>query len=583
MSASFATIPKTAPFSSEEVDLLNRVVGPASPIQRAWLAGFLAGVESVSGQAQPAAPPRAAEPLTIVYASESGNSEKLASDMAKSARKLGFKASVVDMADLDVATLSTAKRLVVIAATWGEGEPPARAARVYGDLMGEGAPRLDGAEYGVLALGDTAYAEFCAVGKKIDEQLAALGGKRVIDRVDCDLDFAEPAARWIGDALKVLTPPDAGRGRVIEVDFGAKPAASLNTDVVEAEIVEHVNLNSSRSDKETVHLALAFDGAAPAYEPGDSLDLYPENDPAYVDELLKLTGLAGHDVLRSEFIKSRDVTTLSAKTVETYATSTGHTYVKQLIADGQACDWIVGRQFIDLIAVFPIALDADKLRALTRPLAPRAYSIASSRREVGEEAHLLISAVRYQSHGRVRKGVASTYVAERLKRGDRVRVKLKPNRHFALPAADRDIIMVGPGTGVAPFRAFVQERRATQAAGKSWLFFGDRSFTHDFLYQLDWQEALKDGALTRMDVAFSRDTPDKVYVQHKIWERRRELVEWLHNGAHFYVCGDSKSMAKDVRATLVRAYAEVKAVSPGTAEQAIATLDREKRYLHDVY
>ena len=582
MSTNTATIPKTAPFTEEDVALLNRVVGPASAVQRAWLAGFLAGVESVSGSAQPAAPARPAEPLTIVYASESGNSEKLAGDLAKAARKNGLKPTIVDMADLDLAALTSAKRLVMIAATWGEGEPPARATRAYNELMGEGAPRLDGVEFGVLALGDTAYAEFCAIGKALDARLQALGAKRVVERVDLDLDFAQPAARWIGDAVKALTPPDADRGRVIEVDFG-KQAAAPNTDIVEAEIVEHVNLNSSRSDKETVHLALAFDGGAPAYEPGDSLDLYAENDPVYVDELLKLAGLTGDDSLRAEFITSRDVTTLSLRTVETYAAQTGHHYVKALIADGEAKAWIVGRQLIDLIATFPISLDAEKLRALTRPLSPRAYSIASSRREVGDEAHLLISAVRYQTHGRTRKGVASNFVAERLKRGGRVRVKLKPNKHFALPAVDKDIIMVGPGTGVAPFRAFVQERRATQATGRSWLFFGDRQFTHDFLYQLDWQEALKDGALSRMDVAFSRDTPEKIYVQHKLWDRRRELIEWLDGGANFYVCGDAKNMAKDVRATLVRAYADVKALSPEAAEQAVAGLERDKRYLQDTY
>ena len=498
--------------------------------------------------------------MTIVYASESGNSEKLAGDLAKAARKNGLKPTIIDMADLELPALASAKRLVVIAATWGEGEPPARAIRAYNELMGEGAPRLDGVEFSVLALGDTAYAEFCAIGKKIDERLAALGGKRVTDRVDCDLDFAEPAARWIGDTVKALAPPNAG-GRVIEVDFGAKPTVAPSTDIFEAEIIEHVDLNSSRSDKETIHLALAFEGGAPAYEPGDSLDLYPENDPAYVDELLKVAGLAGDGQLRAEFIKSRDVTTLSLKTIDTYATSTGHQYVKALLADGHAREWIAGRQLIDLIANFPIALDAEKLRALTRPLAPRAYSIASSRREVGDEAHLLISAVRYKTHGRARKGVASNYVAE-LKRGQHVRVKLKPNKHFALPAPEKDIVMVGPGTGVAPFRAFVQERRATEAKGRSWLFFGDRNFTHDFLYQLDWQDALKDGALTRMDVAFSRDTPEKVYVQHKLWDRRADLVEWLDGGAHFYVCGDAKAMAKDVRAALVRAYADVKALSP---------------------
>ncbi len=582
MSAS-AIIPKTAPFTDDDIDLLNRVVAPASATQRAWLAGFLAGIEASQGTSAPqiGATPVAAEPLTIVYASESGNSEKLAGDLAKIARKNGLKPSVVDMADLDVSTLAKVKRLVVIAATWGEGEPPARAARTYNELMGDTAPRLDGVEFGVLALGDTAYVEFCAIGKHIDARLAALGGKRVIDRIDCDLDFGSPSADWIDRAVKALAPPEAARGTVIEVDFG-KSAAAPKTGIVEAEIIEHVDLNSSRSDKETVHLALSFEDGAPAYEPGDSLDLYAQNDPVEVDELLKTAGISD-DTLHKEFVTSRDIHTLSLKSLETYATETGHQYVKQMIAEGQAREWIAGRQLIDLISNFPIALTAENLRAVTRPIAPRAYSIASSRREVGDEAHLLVSAVRYETHGRARKGVASNYVAERLKKGERVRVKVKPNKHFRLPAPDKDIIMIGPGTGVAPFRAFVQERRAVGATGRSWLFFGDRQFTHDFLYQLDWQDALKDGALTRMDVAFSRDTPEKVYVQHRIWERRQELVEWLENGAHFYVCGDAKAMAKDVRAALVSAFADVKGLTPEAAEQTVAALERDKRYLQDTY
>jgi sulfite reductase (NADPH) flavoprotein alpha-component len=574
-------IPKTAPFADDEIDVLNRVVGPATAVQRAWLAGFLAGLDAAAGEAvapQPAGPPRPAEPLTILYATESGNSEKLAGDVAKSARKMGLKPTLVDMADLDVASLAGVKRLIVIAATWGEGDPPARAIRAYKELMSEKAPRLDGVEFGVLALGDTAYVEFCAIGKALDERLAALGGKRVADRVDCDLDFAEPAAKWIGATLKVLAPEVAPDAKVIAVDFGAKAAPNL--DVVEAEVTEHINLNSSRSDKETIHLELSFEGAAPAYKPGDSLDLYAENDPAYVDALLT-SARVSDAALRSEFIKSRDVTTLSLKTMETYA-GFGQRYVKGLLEAGTAKTWIAGRQLIDLIQQFPVTLDAEKLRALTRPLSARAYSIASSRGEVGEEAHLLISAVRYRTHGRARKGVASNYAAA-LKKGARVRVKLKPNRHFALPAGERDIIMVGPGTGVAPFRAFVQERRASAAKGRSWLFFGDRTFTHDFLYQTEWQDALKDGALTRMDVAFSRDTPEKVYVQHRLWEKRRDLIEWLDGGATFYVCGDQKSMAKDVRATLVRAYADVKSLSPEAAEQAVAALERDKRYQQDVY
>jgi len=582
MSAS--PIPKTAPFGDDEIDILNRVVGPATAVQRAWLAGFLAGLDASSGAAasvHPAAAPLPAEPLTILYATESGNSEKLAGDVAKSARKLGFKPSLVDMADLDLGSLASVKKLIVIAATWGEGEPPARAIRAYKELMSDAAPRLDGVEFGVLALGDTAYVEFCAIGKALDERFEALGARRVADRVDCDLDFAEPAAKWIAGTLKTLAPDVAPDTKVIAVDFGAKPAPSL--DIVEAEVTEHINLNSSRSAKETIHLELSFDGAAPAYKPGDSLDVYAENDSAYVDALLKAGGLSSDSVLRGEFIKSRDVTTLSLKTVETYANSTGHQYVKELLASGEAKTWIAGRQLIDLIEQFPIALDAEKLRALTRPLAPRAYSIASSRAEAGEEAHLLVSAVRYETHGRARKGVASNYMAERLKKGARLRVKLKPNKHFVLPSGERDIIMVGPGTGVAPFRAFVQERRATSAKGRNWLFFGDRTFTHDFLYQTEWQDALRDGGLTRMDVAFSRDTPDKIYVQHRIWDKRADLVAWLDGGATFYVCGDAKQMAKDVRATLVRAYAEVKSISPDAAEAAVAALERDKRYQQDVY
>src|SRR5438128_1548095 len=301
---SLSPIPKTAPFAEEEIELLNRVVGPASATQRAWLAGFLAGLEvsaapSLLAQPQPAAAAQPAEPLTIVYATESGNSEKLASDLAKSARKSGFKPILIDMADLDVAALASVKRLVVIAATWGEGDPPARAARAYAALMGDGAPRLDGVEFAVLALGDTAYAEFCAVGKAIDARLAALGGKRVADRADLDLDFAEPAARWIEGAVKALVPADAAApsgGQVIPVDFGA--AAEPNLGPFEAEVTAHVDLNSSRSDKETIHLELAFDGKAPAYNPGDSLDLYPQNDPDYVDQLLKAAGLASDAALR---------------------------------------------------------------------------------------------------------------------------------------------------------------------------------------------------------------------------------------------------------------------------------------------
>ena len=433
----------------------------------------------------------------------------------------------------------------------------------------------------MLALGDTAYVEFCAIGKALDERFAALGGKRVVDRVDCDLDFAAPAADWIGRAVKALAPADGGRGTVIEVDFGksgAAPKVEIKTEIVEAEIIEHVNLNSSQSGKETFHLALSFDGAAPAYEPGDSLDVYPENDPAEVDELLKAAGLAADQALRNDFIKSQDIHTLSLKSLETYATLTGHQYVKALIADGQRARM-------------------DRRAAAHRPRHPvpdRDHRRAAPCRDKAAGAARLLDRL---VAARVRRRGASSGLRRALRepwpraQGRRLQLRRRaeearrarpgeapPQPAFCAACAGRDIIMVGPGTGIAPFRAFVQERRATAAKGRNWLFFGDRQFTHDFLYQLEWQEALKDGSLNRMDVAFSRDQPQKIYVQDRLWERRRDLVEWLDGGASFYVCGDAKAMAKDVRAALVRAYADVKSLPPEAAEQAVAALERDKRY-----
>jgi sulfite reductase (NADPH) flavoprotein alpha-component len=583
-------LPRTAPFGDGERASLDAVLGTASPTQRAWLAGFLAGLDAAGGQpaAVPAAPPKAAAPLTVIYASESGNSEALAGNVAKLARKQGFKPKVVDFADLDVATLPKAGKLIAIAATWGEGEPPARAVRAYGELMGEGAPRLDGVEFAVLSLGDTSYAEFCAIGKALDARFEALGAKRAAERADLDLDFEKPAADWIKGALKALAPAEQP-DNVVAVDFaragaGEDDDAEPSREPVVVEVVEHVNLNSSRSDKETIHLALAFEDGAPAYEPGDSLEIYPENDPQLVDEILNAAGLSGDEALRRALLAERDITTLSAATIERFVKATGHAEAQTLVDSGEAKAWIEGRHLIDLLETYPAKLTAEHIGTITRPLPPRAYSIASSRKEVGDEVHLAIAAVRYETHGRARAGGASVHVADRIRDGAKLRVRLKPNRHFRLPQDPAtDIIMVGPGTGVAPFRAFVQERRAVEAPGRSWLFFGDRHFTHDFLYQLEWQDALEDGSLTKIDVAFSRDQPEKVYVQDRITQHAQELVSWLDGGAHLYVCGDAKAMAKDVRAAVVGAYQSAKGLSAADAEAQVAALERSHRYQQDVY
>jgi sulfite reductase (NADPH) flavoprotein alpha-component len=576
-------LPQTAPFPDDDRANLDRILGDANPVQRAWLAGFLAGVDVAERPAVPASQPQRAEPLAILFASESGNSERLADTAAKAARKLGFKPRLIDFADLNVADLVAEKRIIVIAATWGEGEPPARAIRAYQELMAPEAPRLDGITFGVLALGDTAYAEFCSVGKAIDARLEELGAQRTVARVDCDLDFETSAATWIKDTLDRLAPPRDDADNVVAVDFKARTASDSARGPLVAEVAEHINLNSSRSAKETIHLALSFDGGAPVFEPGDSLDLFPQNNPVLADAVLAATGLSSDEPLRSALIAQRDITTLSVATLEKLAASTGHAGIKALLSSGQARTWVQGRQLIDALEEFSATLAAEQLVAATRPLPPRAYSIASSLKEFPAEAHLLVSAVRYESQGRARAGVASTFIADRVCAGTSVRARVKPNKHFRLPNPATDVIMVGPGTGIAPFRAFVQERRATGANGRSWLFFGDRQYTHDFLYQLEWQDALADKSLTRLDLAFSRDQPQKIYVQHRLWERRKDIVDWLEGGAHFYVCGDANAMAKDVRAALVAAYADVKSISPDAAESAVAELDRGRRYLQDVY
>ena len=578
-----AFLPPSAPFDVSRRAQLDTALAGATPVQRAWLAGYLAGLDQAQAPAAAQAPAVApvaasvAAPLMVLYASESGNAEGLAHRAAKQARKLGFKPRVVDLAEFDVARLPDEAHVLAIASTWGEGEPPGRAAPNYNALMADGAPRLNGLRFGVLALGDTSYAGFCATGQAIDARFEALGGTRVLPRLDCDLDYEESAAGWIAQALAALAPAPAAAHptEVADADVAVRDAV--------AEVVDHVNLNSSRSAKQTIHVALGFEGAALAYEPGDSLELFPENDPALVDDVLAAAGLSSDDALRRTLLMERDITTLSATTVERFATAAGHVRVRKLVDSGEMRDWIGGRQLIDLLQTYPVTLTPAQLQDITRKLPPRAYSIASSRKEVGDEAHLLVSAVRYAAHGRERSGVASVHAADRLSTGAEVRVRLKPNTHFRLPDPATDIIMVGPGTGIAPFRAFVQERRAVEASGRSWLLFGEQRFTHDFLYQLEWQEALHDKSLTRMDLAFSRDQPEKIYVQDRLWQHRRDLVDWIEGGASLYVCGDAKAMARDVRQTMVRAYADVRGLPPDAAEATVAELERSRRYLQDVY
>lgn len=587
-------LPKTAPFSPEEIDLLNRVVSRTTPQQRSWLAGFFAGFEAAQGVAvQPAVAAKPRVPLTILYGSESGNCETLAAKAKKAAQKHGLDAKVYDMADADMALLAKSKNVVIYAATWGEGDPPARAADFYAALMSDAAPRLDGVRFAVLSLGDTAYVQFCAVGKAIDARLEALGGTRAADRVDLDLDFAKQAAAWTEGTLGKLAPvvEPAANGTVVHVDFSSSAQAldddePLFTaeDPLEAEISELVNLNGSGSSRETWHVEFATDNPAFTYQPGDAIGLIPENDPALVDQLLSAVGLSSDASLLLKIQKGYDVTTLSRALVENYAKLTGRADVKKLLEGDAYTKFSFDRQLVDVFETYPEKLTADQLLGVLRPLPGRLYSVASSIKAHPGEAHLLVGGVRWQSHGKARKGVASIYLAERRKVGQTARLYVKPNRHFRLPAdGNTPIIMIGAGTGVAPYRGFIEERIETGAKGKSWLFFGERNFTNDFLYQLEWQDHIAAGALTNIDVAFSRDQPEKIYVQSRLWERRGDIQKWLADGAHVYVCGDEKGMAKDVDATLVKILAESLKGDDDAGRAKLKELTKAGRYQRDVY
>ncbi|MBA4131915.1 MAG: sulfite reductase subunit alpha [Hyphomicrobium sp.] len=590
-------LPKNAPFSAEDLAFLNQLVQRSTPLQRSWLSGFLAGLDAAQGGAGAAAAVQAVAqrprvPLTILYGSESGNAEALAYKAKKLAGKLNCDAKVVDMGDIDVAALAKSKNLAVYISTWGEGDPPQRAVDFYKDLMSDAAPRLDGVKYAVLALGDTAYVNFCETGKKIDARLTELGATRIHDRIDLDLDFAKQAAAWTDQMLEKFSPAvEAPSATVVHVDFKGvaaddEPAEPLYTaeDPAEAEVSALVNLNGSGSTRETYHVELAVEADGFTYEPGAAIGVLPENDPALAAEVARAVGLDGDASLVLKIAKGYDITTLSRATVDAYAKLTGRKDVATLTDAEALAKFSADRQLVDLLATYPEKLTAEQLLGLLRPLPGRLYSVASSIKAHPGEAHLLVGAVRWESHGRKRGGVASTYFADRRKVGDKVRIYVKPNRHYALPAdGNRPIIMIGAGTGVAPYRGFIEERVETGASGKSWLFFGERNYTNDFLYQLEWQEHLASGALTKIDVAFSRDQPEKIYVQHRLWEQRQDILAWLDEGAHLYVCGDEKGMAKDVDNTLVKILAEPLKGDEEAGRAKLKELTKAGRYQRDVY
>lgn len=603
----------SSPLNADQVDQLNRLIETLTPMQATWVSGYLAGINAAKSegevqQPQPQPVPAAGEAatLTILYGSETGNAEGVGEDLKAAAEAKGFAVSLYGMDDYKPKDLKKEKNLVIVTATHGEGDPPDNAEEFYEYIHGKKAPKLNGVKFSVLALGDLSYEHFCQTGKDFDARLAELGAERVHERVDCDVDYEDDAGNWIEGVVETF-------GKELEADGGAHPtvtpmpgaasAASAGKDAYtrknpyHAEVLTNIVLNGRGSQKEVRHIELNTEDSGLTWEPGDSLGIVPSNDPAVVDELIgalnldpdeAVTGVDGEVPLHEALTEQYEITTLTRPFVEKYAQLAESKKLDGLLADGardELAAYMDGRHIVDLVEDFPVkGLAGNDFVRLLRKLPPRLYSIASSHSANPDEAHLTVAAIRYESHGRKRKGVASTHLADRVGEDGSVPVYVDRNKNFKLPSdPDTPIVMVGPGTGVAPFRAFLEEREETDASGKNWLFFGAQHFLTDFYYQTDWLRWRKDGLLTRVDVAFSRDQADKVYVQHKLRERAADVYAWLEEGAYFYVCGDADAMAHDVHEALIDIVAQQGNLGEDKAADYVKRLQKEKRYQRDVY
>ncbi len=601
MSNTDPVVPNTAPFAPEQVQWLNSFLPALQPDQLTWLEGFVSGLRAgKAGAPSTLAAPATTPQLTVLYGTESGNSESLADQTVKVANKSGFKAKAVSMGDIKPAKLKGVENLLVIVSTWGEGDPPENAVDFYEAFMSDSAPKLEGVHFSVLGLGDTSYEHFCKMGKDFDARLEALGAKRVFDRVDCDVDYDDAFVAWQKGALAALSDiaqPTESAGGVMTAAVATPTVAYSRKNPFPAELTERVILNCEGSAKETIHLEMSLEGSGLDYQAGDALAVVPHNADDIVEDIIKITNLDADApvlikeqdfTLKDALTSQLDVTGISLPVLKRYNEIAKDVKLAEMLNPenkAQLQAYLYGREIIDVLKDFPAKeITADALVGIMRKLPPRLYSIASSPKAHPGEVHLTVGVVRYDAHGRNRKGVCSTYLAERIQEGDKVDVFVTPNKHFKVPAnPDAPMIMVGPGTGIAPFRAFVEERKATDAKGKNWLFFGDQHYLTDFLYQTEWQDYLADGILTKLDVAFSRDQKEKVYVQDRMRENAKELYAWIQEGASFYVCGDASRMATDVDVALHDIIEQEGGMSKEDAAAFVKQLKTDKRYLRDVY
>lgn len=581
-------------------------IAALNPLQLAWLSGYCwsqAGGQAVQpgiGTPAAAAPAPAAEPLrvAVISASQTGNARKVAAELQQRLAAAGVNAVHAAAADYKPKNIAGEQLVLLVTSTQGEGEPPEEALSLYKLLSGKKAPKLSGLKFAVLGLGDSSYPMFCGAGKSFDELLAKLGGERLLERQDCDLEYQAEAAAWLDKIVPLVgslaaAPAAAtGTGNASGSPAPAAPASAYNkANPFPATLLVRQKITGRDSEKDVRHIEIDLSGSGLQYRAGDALGVWFENDPAVVEEILAAVSLKGDEpvnaggqgkTVREALLHDWEIGLNTPQFVQGYAEISGNPELKEAAADASA--YAAANPIAGIVSQYPAALTAEQLAGLLRPLAPRLYSISSAPEEVGEEVHLTVGVLRYEHNGIPRTGAASGFLGERLEEEGSVRVFVEENPRFRLPEnPETPVIMIGAGTGVAPFRAFMQQRAANGDSGKNWLIFGNQHFTQDFLYQTEWQGWAKDGLLNKYDFAWSRDQEEKIYVQHKIREEAAELWQWLQQGAHIYVCGDASRMAKDVEQALLDTIAEQGGLSADDADEYLDNLRQEGRYQRDVY
>lgn len=586
-----------APLSDEQQRQLSQALSTLNTQQLAWVSGYLYGL-SQSGQQPVATSTAAVAPggnLIILYGSQTGNAKGVASAIKAQAEARGLPVTFTSMADYKPKQLKKETHLLVVVSTYGEGDPPESAVDLFEQLKKGKVGKLDGLKFAVLGLGDSSYEFFCQTGKDFDDFLSKAGAERIYELASLDVDYQDAAKAWGEQAVAAVAATLSAGSTTASVAGSVQAAVGHSQYHKEnpfpAKLSVNQKITGRDSTKDIRHIEINLEESGIAYQPGDALGIWFDNDADLVGEVLALANLSGdeptaHGDLRSALTRHFELTRLHGGFITGLAEISDNAALKDLAGDkAQVNALVASAQVVDVLKRFPASLSADQLIALLRPLTPRLYSIASSQSEVEEEVHLTVGVVRYpQEDGTVRSGAASSYLADRLPEDAEVRVFVEHNDNFRLPQnPDTPVIMVGPGTGIAPFRAFLQEREAQGADGKNWLFFGNPHFTQDFLYQVEWQRYVKSGLLSKISLAFSRDQANKIYVQDRLREAGLELYQWLEAGAHFYVCGDANHMAKDVQEALLDVIAEHGHKSREEAEEYLSELRRAKRYQRDVY